>query len=154
MIKLGVHGIETLAMPLHMRLLPVSTQRDRPVPKHEPASGSSHHCHLPHLLPLDANSYCSCCELHIVIATQLCMLSAKSRLTLRNLQTVACQVPLFVGLSRQECWKGLPLPYPGDLPDPGMELGSPALQSDSLPSELATKITCKDYNVMDNSCLS
>ena len=54
-----------------------------------------------------------------------------------------CQVPLFMGLSRQEYWNGLPLPSPGDLPDTGMELGSPALQSDSLPSELATKITCQ-----------
>ena len=43
----------------------------------------------------------------------------------------------------QEYWNGLPLPSPGDLPDTGMELGSPALQSDSLPSELATKITCQ-----------
>ena len=37
--------------------------------------------------------------------------------------------------SMQEYWSGLPLPSPGDLPDPGIELGSPALQADSLPSE-------------------
>ena len=37
--------------------------------------------------------------------------------------------------SRQEYWSGLPLPSPGDLPDPGIEPGSPALQADSLPSE-------------------
>ena len=40
------------------------------------------------------------------------------------------------GLSRQEYWSGLPFPYPEDLPDPGTEPGSPALQADSLPSEL------------------
>ena len=37
--------------------------------------------------------------------------------------------------SRQEHWNGLPFPFPGDLPDPGVEPGSPALQVDSLPSE-------------------
>ena len=37
--------------------------------------------------------------------------------------------------SRQEYWNGLPFPSPGDLPNPGIELGSPALQADSLPSE-------------------
>ena len=40
-----------------------------------------------------------------------------------------------MGFSRQERWNGLPLPSPGDLPDPGMEPGSPALQADALPSE-------------------
>ena len=37
--------------------------------------------------------------------------------------------------SRQENWSGLPFPSSGDLPDPGIEPGSPALQADSLPSE-------------------
>ena len=37
--------------------------------------------------------------------------------------------------SRQEYWSGLSFPPPGDLPDPGMEPRSPALQGDSLPSE-------------------
>ena len=41
-----------------------------------------------------------------------------------------------MGFSRQEYWSGLPLPSPGDLPDPGIELRSPALQADSLPAEL------------------
>ena len=38
--------------------------------------------------------------------------------------------------SRQEYWSGLPFPSPGDLPDLGIEPGSPALQADALPSEL------------------
>ena len=37
-----------------------------------------------------------------------------------------------MGFSRQEYWSGLPFPSPGDLPDPGIELRSPALQADSL----------------------
>ena len=39
------------------------------------------------------------------------------------------------GFSRQGYWRGLPFPSPGDLPDPGIEPGCPALQADSLPSE-------------------
>ena len=42
-------------------------------------------------------------------------------------------------ISRQEYWSGLPFPSPGDLPDPGIEPRSPALQADSLPSELSGK---------------
>ena len=49
--------------------------------------------------------------------------------------TVACQAPLFLGLSRQEYWRGLPFPSPEDLPDPGIKPVSPmspALQADSF----------------------
>ena len=49
--------------------------------------------------------------------------------------TVACKASLSVEFSRQECWSGLPFPFPGDLPDSGIEPGSPALQADSLLSE-------------------
>ena len=49
--------------------------------------------------------------------------------------TVAYQAPLSMGFSRQECWSGLPLPSPGDLPHPGIEPVSPAFQADTLPSE-------------------
>ena len=44
-----------------------------------------------------------------------------------------------MGFPRQEYWSGLPFPSPGDLPDPGIEPRSPALQADSLPSELPRK---------------
>ena len=50
--------------------------------------------------------------------------------------TVARQSPLSTGLSQQECWSGLPFPAPGDLPDPGIEPKSLALQADSLPGKL------------------
>ena len=49
--------------------------------------------------------------------------------------TVANQAPLSRGFSRQEYWSGLPFPSPGDLPNPGIEPGSPALQAEALPSE-------------------
>ena len=48
--------------------------------------------------------------------------------------TVAYQAPN-MGFSRQEYWSGLSFPSPGDLPDPGIEPKSPALQTDALPSE-------------------
>ena len=49
--------------------------------------------------------------------------------------TAAYQVPRSMEFSRQEFWSGLPFPSPRDLPDPGIELGSPVLQADALPSE-------------------
>ena len=58
-----------------------------------------------------------------------------SRVQLFATWTVASQAPLSMGFSRQEYWSGLPCPPPGDLPDPGTEPRSPALQVDSLPSE-------------------
>ena len=49
--------------------------------------------------------------------------------------TIAYQAPPSMGFSRQECWSGLPFPSPGDLPNPGIEPRSPALQEDTLLSE-------------------
>ena len=49
--------------------------------------------------------------------------------------TVAHQAPLSMAFSGQEYWSGSPFPSPGDLPDPGMEPRSPALQADSLLSK-------------------
>ena len=45
--------------------------------------------------------------------------------------TAAHQAPLSMGFSRQEYWSGLPFPSPEDLPDPGIEPRSPALQADA-----------------------
>ena len=67
-----------------------------------------------------------------VLVTQLCP-------TLCDPWTVAHQASLFMEFSRQKHWCGLPFPSPGDLPDPGIEPGSPALQADSLPIELPVK---------------
>ena len=53
---------------------------------------------------------------------------------------VTYQAPLSVGFSRQEYWSGVPFPSPGDLPNPGIEPGSPALWADALPSGPLGKI--------------
>ena len=58
-----------------------------------------------------------------------------SRSGMSNSLQEACQPPLSMEFSRQEYWSGLLFPSPGDLPDPGIEPGSPALQAESLPSE-------------------
>ena len=79
------------------------------------------------------------------------MISATERLTLvyrsvcvcvcvcvlvtQSCPTLHSQAPLSMEFSRQEYWSGLPFPSPGDLPNPGIELKSPELQADSLPSE-------------------
>ena len=49
--------------------------------------------------------------------------------------TVAYQASPSMGFSSQEYWSGLPFPFPGDLPDPEIEPGSPALEADALTTE-------------------
>ena len=66
-----------------------------------------------------------------VLVAQLC-------LTLCDPVNCFHQAPLSMEFSRQEYWSRLPFPSPGDLPDPGIEPGSPALQADSLLSEQPT----------------
>ena len=61
-----------------------------------------------------------------------------------TLWTVACQAPLSE-FSRQEYWRGLPLLSPGDIPDPVIKPGSPALQAHSLPSEPPGKLKKRDF---------
>ena len=51
------------------------------------------------------------------------------------------------GFSRQEDWSGLPCPPPGDLPNPGIKQGYPALQVDSLPAELPENPMLKLFGV-------
>ena len=56
-----------------------------------------------------------------------------------TLWTIVSPAPLSMKFPRQEYWSGLPFPSPGDVPDLRIEPGSPALQADSLPSELPGK---------------
>ena len=68
-------------------------------------------------------------------------LVAKSCPTLVTPWTIAHQTTLSMRFFRQEYWSGLPFPSPGDLPNPGIEPGSPALQADSFPTELQGRST-------------
>ena len=73
--------------------------------------------------------------IYICIYMLLLLLSHFSRVRLcATPWTVAYQAPS-MGFSRQEYWSGLPFPSPGDLPDPGIEPGSPAFQAEALPSD-------------------
>ena len=65
--------------------------------------------------------------------------------------TVAYHAPPSVGFSRQEYWSGLPFPSPGDLPNPGIEPGSPALQADALPSEPQGKTASQRKSMPKNA---
>ena len=56
--------------------------------------------------------------------------------------TVACQEPLSKWFSRQEIWSELPFSSPGDLPNPGIQSGSSAWQTDSLPSDCWLSYCC------------
>ena len=55
--------------------------------------------------------------------------------------TVACQAPLSMGFSRQEYWRGLPCPPPGDLPKSGIEPASPAASLWKVDSLLLSQIS-------------
>ena len=54
--------------------------------------------------------------------------------------------------SRQEYWSGLPFPSLGDLPNPGIELRSPTLQADTLPSEPQGKPYINHYIIPNLLC--
>ena len=63
-----------------------------------------------------------------------------------TLWTIAHQSSLSTGFPRQEYWSGLPIPSPEDLPNPGIEPGSPALQADSLPLSSAMNLSLFPWN--------
>ena len=62
-------------------------------------------------------------------------LVAQSCPTVCNPWSVIHEAPLSMGFPSQEYWSGLPFPSARNLPNPGIEPGSPALQADSLPTE-------------------
>ena len=79
----------------------------------------------PPLKPLATTNFCFAMQCSV----------AKSYPTLWDPREYTCQAPQSMGFSRQENWSGLPFPSPEDLPDPGIELMTPAL-ADSLPLSL------------------
>ena len=87
----------------------------------------------PHQLSVSFLQFSNCRTFHLILE---CVLSCFGRVQLcATTWTVACQTPLSMEISRQEYWSGLLFPSRGDLPDPGIEPRSRALQADSIPSE-------------------
>ena len=78
-----------------------------------------------------------------VLYTCVCQLLSHAQFFVTP-RTVAGQAPLSMEFSRQEYWSGLPFPSPGDLPDPGIEPASPAVQAASLPSEPSTSVNLRE----------
>ena len=68
--------------------------------------------------------------------------------------TVAHEAPPSMGCPRQEYWSGLPFPSPGDLPRPGIKPRSPALQADSLQSELPGKSCFLNWDTINTYYIS
>ena len=83
-----------------------------------------------------------CSSSYIFFLAQKVKVKSFSRVRLFAIPwTVVYQASLSMGFSRQEYWSGLPLPSPGDLPDPGIKPRCPTLQADALPSEPPGKFT-------------
>ena len=85
----------------------------------------------PHLL-IQRSVKVSIVKMKVLVA-QLC-------LTLVTSWTAAHQAPLPMRFSRQGYWSGLPFPSAGNHPDPGNEPRTPALQADSLPTQLQSSL--------------
>ena len=76
-------------------------------------------------------------SLSLSLTAKSCLILATPRTVARQAPlSIARQAPLSMGFSRQEYRSGLPFPFPRDCPNRGIEPGSPALQADSLPTEL------------------
>ena len=96
---------------------------------------SEHMFELPALkamVPLDFSGY-------VLVCVCVCVRLSHAQLFATR-WTVARQAPLSMEFSWQEYWSGLLCPSPGDLPNPGIEPGSPALQADAFLSELLGKL--------------
>ena len=117
-------------------------------------------------LPLLSNSYLILSNSCLILSNSFCCsVRPLSHIWLFETPwTVACQAPLSMEFSTQEYWIGLSSPSPRDPPNPGIELGSPALQADSLPSEPQWKLPCcsrlkkkqnkQKKNLVFSSCFS
>ena len=76
-------------------------------------------------------------------------LATKLYPTLATQWSTARQAPLSMGFPRQEYWSGLPFPSPGNFPNSGIELGSPAVQAESLLTEPSGNQTVQGWDFMD-----
>jgi len=78
----------------------------------------------------------------LYVSSHVCVLMVSRVRVFANPWTIVCHVSLSMGFPRQEYWSGLPLPTPGDLPDPGIEptsLKAPALAGRFFTTALAGK---------------
>ena len=108
----------------------------------QPVVRTTHsHCKGPEFNPTCHMTWQKRKKMAEMVNLLLCMvvvggLVAQSCPSLEIPWTIAHQSPLSMGFSRWEYWSDLPFPSPGDLPDPGIKPRSPALQADSLLTEL------------------
>ena len=105
---------------------------------HTRGRGTGHPNPDPNLVPVPSNGNPSNLRLWRSHLWKVVKVKVKSLSCVRlfgTLWAVAHQAPPSVGFSRQGYWSGLPFPSPGDLPHPGIEPRSPALQADALISE-------------------
>ena len=136
--KITLHDaqLDIALVPSLLSLPMIALQRSGPVLD----NGLSDESDLPAFLGISVISYHETLFLFVPSFSQsksvVANLVAKSCPTLATPWTVGCQVPLPRGFSRQEYWSRLPFPSPGDLPNPGIEHRSPALQTDSLLTDL------------------
>ena len=100
-------------------------------------------------LNVSDNSFLKCPTISISKQLKELKFSLKVKVKVKSLSrvrlftapwTVAHQAPLSMGFSRQEYWSGWPFPFPGDLPNPGIEPGSLTSQGDALTPELPGKL--------------
>ena len=100
-------------------------------------------------LNVSDNSFLKCPTISISKQLKELKFSLKVKVKVKSLSrvrlftapwTVAHQAPLSMGFSRQEYWSGWPFPFPGDLPNPGIEPGSLTSQGDALTPELPRKL--------------
>ena len=114
----------------------------------QPPLSSSKIFSSPQIKPISLTSH-SLSPLLVIVVGGLVI---KLCLTLAIPWTVARQAPLSMEFPRQEYWNGLPFPSPGDLPDPGIKLGSSSLQADSARSPM--NMSSVQFSSVAQSCLT
>ena len=125
--SLWPHGPKTVRLLCPWDFLGKNTGSQRRDRTH--VSCSLLHCRQILYLWVTSEAHVRALVLFKVLVAQLC-------LTLCHPMDCSPPDSSVLGFSRQEYWSGLPFLSPGDLSNPGMELRSPALQADSLLSEL------------------
>ena len=130
----------SLCISEKIRYLRFALKSSKPLHPQRKRNGRKEICSIVNLHDHSFYSYLLTCDDDFMDIWWL-VLVTKSRPTLATPWTVACRAPLSMEFSSQKYWSGLPFPFPGDLPDRGIEPESPTLQADSLLSELPGKLS-------------